>query len=206
MPGFDSAVLFLGPDDNPLLAWLRKQESSVIQTEASIDVDFIKSHNAGFVFSFRYRHILGPEILAQLPDRVINLHLSLLPWNRGADPNLWSFVDDTPKGVTIHYADDGIDTGDIIAQRELNFSDDPDETLATTYSQLLAAAYTLFVDNWNGIKKDQCNHRKQTGPSSYHRSSDRQALSDRLVHGWDTPVAELAGTGQDHPLLDEGPR
>jgi len=34
-----------------------------------------------------------------------------------ADPNVWSFIEKTPKGVSIHYLDAGIDTGDIIAQK-----------------------------------------------------------------------------------------
>ncbi|MCL0081308.1 hypothetical protein M1N64_03665 [Peptococcaceae bacterium] len=44
--------------------------------------------------------------------RAINLHISFLPWNRGADPNFWSFIENAPVGVSIHYLDEGIDTGD----------------------------------------------------------------------------------------------
>ncbi|GEM_PF-4178730 len=46
----------------------------------------------------------------------INLHISYLPFNRGADPNIWSWIDNTSKGVTIHWMDEGIDTGSILVQ------------------------------------------------------------------------------------------
>lgn len=46
----------------------------------------------------------------------MNLHISYLPWNKGADPNFWSCIDGTPAGVTLHHIDAGVDTGDIIAQ------------------------------------------------------------------------------------------
>ena len=38
------------------------------------------------------------------------MHISYLPFNRGAHPNYWSFKDNSPKGVTIHFIDNGIDT------------------------------------------------------------------------------------------------
>ena len=59
-------------------------------------------------------------MLDQINYRAINLHISYLPWNRGADPNLWSAVG-MPKGVTIHYINDGFDTGDILFQKAILF-------------------------------------------------------------------------------------
>ena len=47
----------------------------------------------------------------------------------GLSPQRVEFYDDTPKGVTVHFIDSGIDTDDIIVQRELRFG--PDDTLAS---------------------------------------------------------------------------
>ena len=47
--------------------------------------------------------------------------MSYLPYNRGAHPNFWSFVNNTVKGVTIHEIDQGIDTGKIILQKSIKF-------------------------------------------------------------------------------------
>ena len=51
----------------------------------------------------------------------LNLHPSLLPRYRGANPVFWTYFNgDKQAGVTLHFIDDGIDTGDIVAQRAFN--------------------------------------------------------------------------------------
>ena len=186
----DKTVLFLGVDDTPLIDWLREHEQ-VIHTPDQIDRNFINAHDVGFIVSYGYRHILGADLLAALPDRAINLHISLLPWNRGADPNFWSFLEDTPKGVTIHYMDEGIDTGDIIVQRELRFDTDADETLASTYRKLRDAVEALFRETWPAIRSGDCPRFEQSGTGSYHTSAELDALWESLPQGWDTPIARV---------------
>jgi hypothetical protein len=66
----------------------------------------------------------------------INVHLSLLPLYRGPEPTYWVLANFEQKtGVTIHYVDEGIDSGDIILQRELGIR--PKEML-TTLTELSA--------------------------------------------------------------------
>src|SRR5271157_696901 len=69
--------------------------------------------------SVMFGYLLKPDFLGLLPKGCINLHPSYLPYNRGAYPNVWSIVDQTPAGVTLHYVDEGIDTGDIIRQKKV---------------------------------------------------------------------------------------
>src|SRR5687768_13309593 len=73
-----------------------------------------------FVVSFGYRYIIPARYIDHYRGRMVNIHISLLPWNRGSDPNFWSWFDRTPKGVSIHAIDPGIDTGDVLAQREVD--------------------------------------------------------------------------------------
>lgn len=50
----------------------------------------------------------------------LNLHPSLLPHHRGADPLFWTyFADDRETGITLHWMDGGVDTGDIVAQERM---------------------------------------------------------------------------------------
>jgi len=42
-----------------------------------------------------------------------------LPYNKGSHPNFWSFIENSPKGVSIHEIDEGIDTGKLIASKKL---------------------------------------------------------------------------------------
>jgi len=119
-------ILFLGPEDSPLITWLTEQGEQVIQTADKLTLEFLGKERFLFVVSYGYRYIITKDILDEFPDRAINLHIAYLPWNRGADPNFWSFVYGTPKGVTIHYLNEGVDTGDIIVQQEadVNLSQD----------------------------------------------------------------------------------
>jgi len=89
--------------------------------------DSIKEQGIDFIITFGYGKILKADLLKLVT--AINIHPGYLPYNRGPNPNLWSFMDDTPKGVTIHYVDEGIDTGDIIAQKKVSFSGDVSKVL-----------------------------------------------------------------------------
>jgi methionyl-tRNA formyltransferase len=104
----------------------------------------------------------------------------MLPYNRGISPNLWSFVDNTPKGVTIHYVDETIDTGGIIAQREVFFDDS--ETLVSSYAKLHAEIQQLFIENWEHIKLCECPviSPKYNVAGSYHNRRETNALMERF--------------------------
>lgn len=179
-------VLFLGPD-GATLDYLRRRGETVTHYEDPIST--AHTHLIDAIVSHGYRHILSAKVIASVP-LAVNLHISILPWNRGADPNFWSHVDGTPKGVTIHYLDEGLDTGPIIAQREV--ATEPGDTLATSYARLQDAMTDLFVDVWPGISRRGWRGQPQQGSGSYHRSADKAPLEHLLTDGWDTPVAALA--------------
>jgi methionyl-tRNA formyltransferase len=183
-------VLFLGPDESPTLGYLSEFGEEVAATTAPIDADTIRHRQPDFLVSHGYRHIISSPVLDLVSDHAINLHISYLPWNRGADPNLWSWIDDTPKGVTIHYVDAGVDTGDIIAQRKVSFAGE--ETLASSYTRLQTEIHELFREAWPDIRQGRCDRRAQTGEGSVHRVADRERVAHLLPDGWDTPVASLA--------------
>ena len=191
-------VLFLGPSQSPLVGYLEVMWNDVVATMDPIDVAYLEAHSPNFIVSYGYRHILKRDVLDRYPDRVINLHASYLPWNRGADPNFWSYVEDTPKGVTIHYVDEGVDTGDIIAQRRVHPSDT--DTLRTSYDRLHATIQTLFKEHWLAIRAGRCTRRPQRGTGTYHRLKDKEGLSRLLSHGCDTPVAALQEYAADTQL------
>jgi len=189
-------VLFLGPADSPLVTWLRARGEVVVALAERIERQDALRSGADFLVSYGYRHILGPDVLAVFENRAINLHISLLPWNRGADPNLWSFVENTPKGVTIHYLSKVVDGGDIIAQQELEFDTDRG-TLATSYAQLQAAIQALFYREWPAIRSGRCARRPQIGTGSVHKLSARRAIWDDLPLGWDTPLSYFRPIGPE---------
>src|SRR5690606_23646870 len=85
---------------------------------------------------------------------------SYLPYNRGAHPNVWSIVEETPAGVTLHYVDAGIDTGDIVAQREVPVA--PSDTGGSLYRKLERAGLELLQEAWPHIMPGRV--RRHTRP------------------------------------------
>jgi methionyl-tRNA formyltransferase len=182
-------VLLLGPDESPLRPWLEDQGEQVVTSADPDLLPVIADHAPNVLVSYGYRYILKPDILRRFPGRAFNLHISYLPWNRGADPNLWSFLDETPKGVTIHHLDAGVDTGDIVAQRLVVLSDD--ETLRSSYERLHGEIQELFREIWPVLRSGRAPRQAQAGTGTTHRSRDKQAVLVLLGAGWDTPVRSL---------------
>ena len=92
--------------------------------------------------------------------------------------------------MTIHHLDEGIDTGDIIIQREVVFKN-AQETLATTYAQLQEAIQQLFMENWVNIKSGKYPRTPQQGQGSVHKVSDKDRYEPLLTNRWNTPVSAL---------------
>lgn len=186
-------VLLLGPKDSPLIEIIRESSCEVLEYVKKFDRSLLITEKVGFVVSYRYRHIINKDIIDYMNGRIINLHISFLPWNRGCDPNLWSFLEDTPKGVTIHHIDEGVDTGDIIVQKQIFFSSEVD-TLATSYKRLNQEIVELFRQQWPAIMRGESQRRKQPEDGSFHRMKDKKKFEYLLIEkGWDTPVKELIG-------------
>lgn len=168
-------VQFLGPR-SPTLAYLVRVEDQVEWTDrpVSFDADIAVSHNYGY--------ILPVDVVESVP--VVNLHISYLPWNRGAHPNYWAIKEGTPSGVTIHWMDAGIDTGPIIAQRKVPVRED--DTLRTSYERLQREVFDLFRKFWPAIRAGDAPSRPQPEGGSAHSSLELPEGID-----WDMPVAEL---------------
>lgn len=154
----------------------------------------IVNDNPDWIVSYGHREILRGEILTRYASRIVNLHISYLPWNRGSDPNFWSWFDHTPKGVSLHFIDAGLDTGPIIAQREVKFT--ADDTLATSYQKLRAAAVDLLSEVWPSlITGDIIAVPQIKGTGSYHRAADKTQTMARFPLGFDTPCSEIEAAG-----------
>lgn len=123
-------------------------------------------------------------------NKIINLHISLLPWNRGKDPNFWSFINSTPKGVSIHLIAKGLDTGNVIVQKHINL-DENTETFSTSYLKLHCEIVKLFKSNWNMIKNGLYITQLQHGEGSYHRGSELTAFLKGETMNWESNVAEF---------------
>lgn len=187
-------IIFLTNNDISLslVNWLRNNANEEVKVlNENISRETIERYKPDLIVSYNYRYLIRKDVLDLLPNRVINLHISLLPWNRGAHPNLWSFLEGTPKGVTIHLIDEGIDTGDILLQKEVHI-DEAKETLSSSYKILNKEIQKLFISNWNKIKNLQIVKKPQPSGGSIHYIKDFEKIKPILgIDEWDIQIIDL---------------
>ena len=141
-----------------------------------------------------YGHILKPQVLEIPPKGCVNIHTSLLPKYRGAAPINQAVIDGCEvTGVTTMLMDEGMDTGDILLQKEVPL--DPKETAGTLFNKLTAAGADLIAETLRGLEAGTLKPRKQEGEPSYVRMMTKDdglvdwtmsALQiERLIRGLD---------------------
>ena len=105
----------------------------------------------------------------------LNFHPSLLPYNRGKHYNFWAIVEQAPFGVTLHWIDAGVDSGDIAFQRALPVG--WEDTGATLYAAAQQAMIELFEESWPAIRDGRIPRAPQSDAGSFHRASELDAAS-----------------------------
>ena len=183
-------VFFLSNNENAkkLYDWLSKR-CEVEFCTSPITVDLVDSVLPDLIVSYNYRYLIGKDVIDRMDGNIINLHISYLPWNKGSNPNYWSFVENTPKGVTIHQVSEKLDEGDIIYQKELLFNLE-EETFATSYQKLQDAIVQLFIDNWENICNKRYVAKKQIGQGSYHNQQEFNKLTACYPVSWNEKISE----------------
>lgn len=113
----------------------------------------IDGFKCDILVSMSFNQIFKTEIINLSPNGIINCHAGKLPFYRGRNILNWVLINDEPEfGITVHYVDEGIDTGDIILQRTFPIKE------TDSYATLLDIAFVecanilydsleLFVDN-----------------------------------------------------------
>jgi methionyl-tRNA formyltransferase len=180
-------ILFLGYGraETRLIDSLESMNFRVHHIEKPLDLSI--EPNWDLVVSFGYRHILKKPILETINRPIINLHISYLPWNRGAHPVFWAIHDNTPLGVSIHEIDAGIDTGPIIDQRLFTQSV-TGLSFRQLHKKLRSEVEDLFLENLNQLLSGSYKKHPQKSKGSIHSASD---LPTNFL-GWDSIVGDEA--------------
>jgi len=102
-----------------------------------------------------------PQAVIDIPPRgIVNVHASLLPRYRGAAPVQWAVANgETATGVTTMRIDAGLDTGDILLQRETAIG--PRETAVELAERLAAMGAALLVETLAGLERGEIVPRPQ---------------------------------------------
>ena len=147
----------------PILLWNRN-DSPTAELESLLS-------EVNFGVSALFGHILPAGVIRKFSGGILNLHPSLLPIGRGADPVPWGIIERQKHGITLHLMDESLDTGDIIYQKEI-YSDstmNAGEIYEIAMSELFKAFSSLFVSWTNG--QIQAKPQSKT-TNSRHKSSD----------------------------------
>lgn len=102
----------------------------------------------------------------QLRVPTINLHPGYLPYNRGVHTHIWPLIDGTPAGITIHYMNEQVDKGEIIAQKRIKVY--PTDIASDLEERINEEMFKLFIDVWPKIKIGKIESKPQAGKGTYH--------------------------------------
>jgi methionyl-tRNA formyltransferase len=133
----------------------------------SIDsINWIKNKAPDVIFCFGWSKLLNESVLNIAPLGVIGFHPSALPANRGRHPLIWALVLGLKKTAsTFFFMDVGVDSGDIISQREIKISDEDDaNSLYEKVTQVALNQIKEFISNLNR--------------NSYQRQNQNQYLAN----------------------------
>lgn len=110
-------------------------EEAILKKLQPLELDFIVL--AG------YLRIIGPTLREAYPQKIINIHPSLLPAYPGLNSIAKAFAaGEEETGVTIHYIDEGVDTGPIIAQEKVVIS--PKDSEASLMEKVQQVEHRLY--------------------------------------------------------------
>jgi methionyl-tRNA formyltransferase len=104
-----------------------------------------------FLFSFYFRKLIPPAILAIPAKGALNMHGSLLPQFRGRAPVNWAILKGaTTTGASLHYMVEKPDAGDLVDQEKVPVG--PDDDALTVARRVGDAAVTVLARTWPKLK------------------------------------------------------
>ncbi len=116
--------------------------------------------NPWLIISVHLRKILKPEIFSLAVKGAINVHPSLLPKYRGLSPQHQTLMHgDKESGVTVHFIEPEVDTGDIVAQQK--FAVEKTDYILQVQAKMLAIYKTIVVQAVASLESDSFTPLKQ---------------------------------------------
>lgn len=173
-------VVFLGMNKagEKALEWLREKQD--VDVEAVItekdELEKIEKIQPEIAVSSGFEHKVPKEII-EVPEKgIVNLHPSYLPFNRGSHPYIWPIIENTVAGVSIHYMNEEIDEGPVIAKERVEIR--PDDTAGTLRTRLMDAQFEIFKQNWERIVRGVRAEEQNLEQGNVHRRSELDKITE----------------------------
>ena len=126
----------------PSFVFQAKEYPSKADYEKEISF-LLKERNVDFIVLAGYMRLIGPTLLKEFEGRIVNIHPSLLPDFPGKDAIGQALAAKAKwSGVTIHYVDEGMDTGPIIVQERVRVEES--ETRESLQEKIQAIEHKLY--------------------------------------------------------------
>lgn len=167
----------------PTVATLRGTEfrsPSGIAKLASLDLDYL--------LSVHFPYLIPGEVLQLARIGALNLHPAYLPHNRGWHTPSWAILENTPYGATLHWMDEGMDTGDLALQRRVEVL--PSDTADSLYARVLGLELEILDEAIPLLRAKSLPRIPQRGIGSAHRKSELNLVRQLHLHER-TTVGEL---------------
>jgi len=149
-------------------------------------IDSLRMLNPDMIIVVAYGQILPSEIIHMPRLGCINLHASLLPRYRGAAPVNWAIINgDKTTGITTMLMDEGMDTGPILLQREVEIRDD--DTAGSLSERLAVEGVGLLIKTIDMLKGGDIKPIPQSDEPSFAPPLKK---SDALID-WSMPAMRL---------------
>jgi phosphoribosylglycinamide formyltransferase-1 len=152
--GVEIAVVISNKEDAPGLALAREMGLTALaipsagKKRAEHDAEMIAAlahHAVDLVCLAGYMRIISPEFVAAFPDRILNVHPSLLPAFPGLDAQTQALEFGAKvAGCTVHFVDEAVDHGVIILQRAVSIEDD--DTPETLSARILEQEHLAYPE------------------------------------------------------------
>ena len=168
------------------------QGFEVIVSPEPYEPDSEDDFSPDIILSSGYDRLLRPKTVQRFSQRIINLHAAYLPWARGIGTTLFATMLRYPHGVSIHFINEGLDTGNLISRKLVQPG--PKDTLRTFYTKLLSATEELFFESFPKIVNGQTNGvpQEKLGEINTNRSRLQfESLLDVCPNGYDTLITDL---------------
>ncbi len=152
-------------------------------------ISLITKYKCDLFVSMSFNQIFKKEIIHLAKYKTINCHAGKLPFYKGRNILNWALINDEKEfGITVHYIDEGIDTGDIIMQNNYQITD------ADDYSTLLEKAYVecanILYDSIVLFKKGLVKGKKQTDIHSVGFYCSQRKIGDEVLN-WNQNSREI---------------
>ena len=146
-----------------------------IKREEAVAV--LKQYDADVYVVAAFGQILSKEILDLPKFGCVNIHASLLPKYRGAAPIQWAIIDGEEKtGITIQQMNEGVDTGDILLQKEYYLA--KDETGESLFDRLCDLGAEAIVEALEKMEEGSLVPQKQNEEESSHAKMLSKAMGE----------------------------